>query len=679
MKNKIVLLSLIAFILYIFRNWFFLQSLSTGDWNYRFPQVILEFAVYPYAWNIGFGNGFGGDAVFLLALSTYYRLTAVFLSDAFRIPWEVIEKIIWYWPFLIVSVAGAFFLFKKLIVKDSVLALVASLIFATNTYVLMITGGGQMGVAMGYAMSPLVFFSFLSILTAGKSKKNGYKVGLLAGIVFSLQLLFDLRLAYVSVVFVGIYYLIHLFFHKLVESFRKTFIPLVLVPFFVTLFLHFFWILPFVLLGKNPLTELGDTFSGSAMVDFLSFAKFENTISLLHPNWPENLFGKVYFMQPEFLLFPVLAFSHIFFLRNEKKEKKIIVLFLSLTVLLGAFLAKGTSDPFGVIYAVAFEKIPGFMMFRDSTKWYVMVAMSYSLLIPYLIHKISQILIIQKKIPSVKYIFVAVFILFWGITISKAFTGELKGTFVSKNGSEDYFKLASFVGSQNDFFRTMWVPGLHQYSYNSNRHPAILAADYYSEYDFKTIIGKIAKDVDNLSKASVRYIVVPNDTEGKIFLDDRKYSEAVYAQNVLALSQISSIREIRRFGKVVVFEIPNSKDHFWSPNSNLKIDFKYVNPTKYEVAVRDAKKGDVLVFSENYNKYWSAKNISTKDTIINKRYYLSERLSSNSFVLPQNGNYSFDVYYYPQDWVNIGVVVSGVSLIVVLAILFWLYNMNKYK
>ena len=41
----------------------------------------------------------------------------------------------------------------------------------------------------------------------------------------------------------------------------------------------------------------------------LGMEKPPHALSLLHPNWPENLFGKVYFLQPEFLILPILAFS----------------------------------------------------------------------------------------------------------------------------------------------------------------------------------------------------------------------------------------------------------------------------------------------------------------------------------------------------------------------------------
>ncbi len=60
---------------------------------------------------------------------------------------------------------------------------------------------------------------------------------------------------------------------------------------------------------------LDNDLTNPGMLHFLSFADFSHTLAFLHPNWPENLFGKVYFLQPEFLLLPVIAFSALFFVK----------------------------------------------------------------------------------------------------------------------------------------------------------------------------------------------------------------------------------------------------------------------------------------------------------------------------------------------------------------------------
>jgi len=666
-KNKLLLYLLAAvFIALVFKSWFLPFPLSTGDWSYKFPKMISEFNLYPYAWNTSFGNGFGTNGIFLMALGTYFSTSAAFLYKL-NIPWVFIEKILWYWPFIIVSSLGSFFLFKQLFTKSNTYAAVSSLIFTANTYSLMIVGGGQMGVGMGYAMIPLVFFSFISILKKVNSSKNLITISTFAGIVFSIQLLLDLRIAYVTMLFIGLYYLLSLLLNKSI-GLKKTILPYVFWPTALTLLLHFFWVVPFMILGQNPLEKLGEQFSGIGIIEFLSFAKFENTLSLLHPNWPENLFGKAYFMRPEFILLPILVFSNLFFLKKDPNKDKILT--LSLIALIGAFLAKGSNEPFGQLYVWAFGKIPGFMMFRDSTKWYGVVALSYSLLIPYFLFLASKIEF--KKIKMPQNALVIIFIVFWVFTIRQVFTGELKGTFTPKKEPQNYVKLADFLSSQGGFFRTLWVPSLHQYTYYSDVHPAVSAADYFSAYSSGEISDKLSANLRFLADAGIKYVIVPEDTEGKIFTDDRKYSEEVYDRTVKDINNVEGLGEVGRFGKIKVFEVPGAKDHFWSPSTTLRINYKYINPTRYELTVHDAKKGDVIIFSESYDAFWFTRKIEPNNpgkieigSAIQSNLY-KRRL--NSFILREDGDYKLEIFYLPQKWVDLTLIVSSITLLIIVSI-----------
>ena len=131
-KNKLLLYLLAAvFIALVFKSWFLPFPLSTGDWSYKFPKMISEFNLYPYAWNTSFGNGFGTNGIFLMALGTYFSTSAAFLYKL-NTPWVFIEKILWYWPFIFVSSIGAFLLFRQVFVKDNFLAALSSLILKSS-------------------------------------------------------------------------------------------------------------------------------------------------------------------------------------------------------------------------------------------------------------------------------------------------------------------------------------------------------------------------------------------------------------------------------------------------------------------------------------------------------------------------------------------------------------------
>ncbi|EKD86147.1 MAG: hypothetical protein ACD_37C00447G0001, partial [uncultured bacterium] len=116
-----------------------------------------------------------------------------------------------------------------------------------------------------------------------------------------------------------------------------------IIPFFITFLLNSYWIIPTLVLRINPLYDLGQIYTSFGAVKFFSFATLENTISLLHPNWPENLFGKVSFMKPEFLIIPILAYSSLLFIKNIETKIKKYIIFFAVLGLVGAFLAKGAN------------------------------------------------------------------------------------------------------------------------------------------------------------------------------------------------------------------------------------------------------------------------------------------------------------------------------------------------
>src|SRR6185503_16152979 len=99
----------------------------------------------------------------------------------------------------------------------------------------------------------------------------------------------------------------------------------------------------------------------------------------------------------------------------------------------GAFLAKGANDPFGGVYIWMFEHIPGFIMFRDPTKWYVLIAFAYAVLIPFSIWRIHNWL--NSKFKNQQYVSLLFLCLVFTLIlflIRPALRGEITGTFTQR-------------------------------------------------------------------------------------------------------------------------------------------------------------------------------------------------------------------------------------------------------
>lgn len=649
-----IIFPLLVILLFItvFRGWFSTGILSGGDWPYLYPSAITQISPFS-SWDIIFSNGLGQNSMPKIWFDSY-ALTIV--KTANILSWPVFERFIWFFPYVFLSFGGAYALSKKF-KFNMYYGLITGTIYSLNTYILLIVSGGQVGIFMAYAFFPLALYTFYNLLDYFSVKRS-----IIFSVALSFLVMLDLRVGYMflaAVFLIGIFNILcfpkHIF-SKLCLMF--------LLPSIITLLLHFYWIMPILLMGRNPASQLGDIYSSSSSLSFFSFAKMENTIGLLHPNWPENLFGKVAFLKPEFLLIPIIAFSSLLFVGKEQKEKRLPILAMLLLSIIGIFLSKGVNEPFGMLYETFFNRIPGFVMFRDPTKWYIFIAVSFSILIPYTLEKMSG------AFKKYSYALCILFLFFWAMLIRDSFTGVLRGTLYSNEVPVNYKSLAGEIESESTFSRTLWIPVAPTFAYVSNNHPAVSALELFRSTSTKSLIQKLnsQESEDVLRNLSIKYVVIPEDTDKKIFVTDRKYDEKVYEKVVKDAKKIKYLSNQRKKGKLIISEVKNPKEHFWTNSDDIVVTHIYKSPTSYEVRVKNAKKGEKLIFTESYDKFWEAKILENLQA--SKKHHVSNMLSVNSFEFPKNGSYTIDVYYKPQIWLQYGLLVSSTTIIVLVLVIF---------
>lgn len=613
---------------------FLLPNFVAPDWRYFYQENIITAYHIPQAWDSVFNTGIGTVSIPTMWIDSYLAFTLLY--SKFGLGWSTITYIFFFLPILSLSIYSGFLLGK--LFNDKLLSgIVGALIYASNTYILLIVLGGQFGVALAYSLFPLVFLFSLEFFN-NSTNKNFLKLSLLV----SLLMLFDLRLTAILLIVLVVY----LFFLSIYSGFQlKRFLYLILSLGIVTL-IHSFWILPLVAAGaSNFPTE----YFSLGQLKFFSFAFFENSISLLHPNWPENIFGKVYFMRSEFLILPVLAFSSLLF--KTKKGMRFLLMFVVLTGLIGAFLAKGSNEPLVIISNFVYS-LPGFEIFRDPTKWYVLIALSYSALIPYSIFSFVE----RYKFKSGKNILVVFvpFIIFW-VFLNRGAIFHLNNTNnFFHNAPVSYVKLKDFLHYQNQFYRTLWIPEKQYFAYFSNIHPAVSAYEIFKSRDPKKIVEQLTneKTFNLLRRYSIKYIIVPEDTEKKIFLTDRKYDNDLYIKTVNSISKIPETRLVKSFGKIQVFETSSYMDRFYT-DKGKRLEWSMSSPTLYKLTVH--KNTEKIIFSEKYNSNWELK--------INNKSIQSENFQGlNSFDVSNfegNGELIFGL----QKFVNVGVLISAVTLV----------------
>lgn len=618
------------------------------------------------------------------------------IGDILNFAWA--ERIVWFFPFFLLSMFSSSYLVKTLFPENK-FWFFSPLVFLLNTYILMIVGGGQMGLALAYAISPIAIAKLVKAVEKERLKIREFTI---LGLVLSIEVMFDPRIAYLALVILFLYLLWTFFVARI---FSIPFLLHLMTSLLIALGLHAYWILP-TMLSTGGNISLPQNFESSSWLEFLSFAQFSNSISLFHPLWPENIFGKVGFMRPEFLVVTIVAYSALLFINSKRKTQSaklqlktqnFNILFFALLGLIGAFLAKGSNPPFGEVYLWLFNNFPGMNMFRDPTKFYTLVALSYSILIPFSLTKISErVSSIKYKVLGIKilntyFLILASFLIFWLFLIRSAWMGELGGTFKAREVPQEYVELKDFLSSQPEFFRTFWVPRKQRFGFYSNNHPAIYAQEFVSPDVCQPLLCELADEskkplrLDPLvtpeteildrvrdyslsyfnnpdthkvfAQMGVKYVIVPFDSEGEIFLRDRKYSKEEQEKYITILDKVSWLKKVTQFEKNAVYETQNYQDHFFTEGEKIpQLKWEMVNPTQYKVEVKNADQPFTLVFSETYDDLWQAK---IKGEIIpSKKIYGV----FNSFRLDKKGSFNLTIEFTAQKYVWWGGVISLLTL-----------------
>ncbi|GIW59899.1 MAG: hypothetical protein KatS3mg087_0965 [Patescibacteria group bacterium] len=517
MKSSIVSTSIILFAY----SQLFASPLNLGsDFNFVSYDHFRTYSTHPYLWDSSLNNGFGGYILFTLLFQPYSqiaRLWTYLTSDP-----ALLHKLIFLLPTILLGFASSTYAARHFFLSLTSRALFI-LLYLTNPYVILLISGGQVGVAMAYAFLPAFFTAWYQLGLRIHHHRHITNLRIvLTTLTVPLFLTLDARLFLLGILLVIPIYLYLFYQHRrhLAPIFRIS-LRLALLSATFTLLLHAHWLLPAFYLEP---VRLPQGYSTSFAVEYFSFTRFAHAFSWSHPNYPQNIFGKVNEIHPATLVFPLIAFLAIR-LRPQK-----LVIYFSLVAILASFLAKGTNEPFGQVYAWLFTALPGFNLFRDSTKFYVLISLAYAYLIslslgtilhqlahqnlttslarlqPILTRHLSPTVKISRyrsrvklkgskfptlyahlqrlashsqptltllsRIPIGLLLFTATLLLIsfaWWPTFSQ----QIQGTLAYRTYPQSYQELQSILESDPEFGRVLWLPTRELYGYTSLTHPAV--------------------------------------------------------------------------------------------------------------------------------------------------------------------------------------------------------------
>jgi hypothetical protein len=572
LKEKFFLLILVIAALIHYR-WFIPDSLFFhGDWR-NWPDE----NVSRFIW--------GGYGTYIDDLGFGYQNIQIYLNAIFFL-WGIIgsylaaTKITLLLPITFLSVISPFILIKEL-TKNEKISFVCALFFSFST-ILLDLQLAHLFIALAFALVPLIIFSFIKLL-----ERQSTKNFLIFALLYSFGILSELRIMYIATFILLLY---TLFFFKKNIFLKKKFHWFLLV---LTIgLLNFFWIVPTILNGTNAISEIADRglFGNIYFNLSYSFAVFDKY-------WSGN--EMIPFVKQSIpalaWLTPLFAFSILLIFNKiaDTKDKKNILFFISVS-LLGILLTKQSAYPFPHLYSWLYKYFPGFNLFREASKFFLLILIGYLGLLAYFIkYLILENKRINKILKSLALIALSVLFL---INTWPVFTGRIGWMFIEKKEPIEYKILNDFIKYQDESFRVLWIPRMSGWGYYNWNKPGIsLAAVEQKEYknffestlDRKNYAGYFFKVFektfgDQLADISnVKYFVIPMpDKQDNVFEyygnDYLKYVEKIKNLDFLEEVKLEGLNEIKLYKnkdyKPRIFSFKN----LFNINSPTNLENKYI-------------------------------------------------------------------------------------------------------
>ena len=706
MKNKYpAILMIIAVISH--HQWFnFASILNNADWSYWPQEALRQLWVIWGTWLSYISCGIVNVQIYFYP---FFFLWSLFGNLGFS--YDFATKITVLIPIAILGFISPYLLFRKL-TKQELVSFIVALFYGATTYFLM-RQTEHLFIAFVYALAPLVFYYLIKALD-----KNKLVHWLSFSLVYWVCACYELRITYIVTFVLCIYFI---FFNlSAIKKYWKN----ILIIFLTLLGLNSFWFFP-VVFGRIS-ENISDIANRGLFGGFLF--NITHAFILLDINWTGGYPGSPFIMQSiiwYFWLIPIMVFSVFLFNKNSKYKKEVI--FFGIVAFIGIFLTKQSAYPLAGAYKWLYNNFPGFSLFREASKFFLLTALGYTGLLAYglLILKESNNKILNRYLFS----FFSLFIIFlFVVNIKPLVTGEIGKMFASKKMPSDYVILNNFLSKQNDYYRTLWtpvgsrwglftdekpkfnstdiLPELSSWSHNSDK----LKADFINEPLEKQITEIYKKPFANqlFDIYAIKYVIVPirdvaNDDDFYIYYGN---DPSLFINE---LSYISYLRKIDIGTKdLVVYENQDLRPHIYStkepetiyktvPYENIK--WQFLSPTNYKITLKNLKNPIFINFSEEYHEGWKLRvgKLNWLEALLDKEYFIADdnHIENDAFlntfyVSPEdickkyqcknNNDGSFDIdlalYFYPQSYFYFGLIISGFALLAVLGYLILAKKIN---
>jgi hypothetical protein len=561
-----------------------LSILQFGDWQYRPDEHVRQLITAWQTWvpfeNMGSAN--------ILMSSFPFRGIAWSSIANLGFSYDIATKVTLFWPVAIGSFLTSYLLVHR-VFKDKFVAVVAALFYGTTPYFLILQTA-HLPIAVIYTLTPLLVYWLDKAL-----HENGTHHWLLLTLGFCVGIYYDVRIMYIVALILVLWAAVFVYTHRKVLVWRPYILPLIMCG-VVLVLANIFWLIPTKIAAGGGLAE--QTGQGLFGNDLFNLSR---AFTIMRWSWTGSEIDRTFTPQPVPLylwIAPIVAFVGLALSRRHRLYRAVPIVFL-IIALVGIFLTKQSAAPLPAAYQWLFDNFPGFALFREASKFYLLVSFGFMGLIAYslvLLKENAAIARASKKFWLTGFIVTTGAMLgLVGWNLKPATTEQLGGTFRNSTMPHDYVLLKKFIKDQPDYFRTYWLPRDSWWGFYDNRHPKIKASDVLgrdwavftdrsggSRFDVaerNVAIFQQAFSKDLFSNTSVKYIVIPTrdaksgDDFFPIYGDDRQYF-------IDSLDTVSFLKRVNLGTKELVIYENTAYRPYISTSTNLYAATNAVRPAE---------------------------------------------------------------------------------------------------
>jgi len=598
-----IILSILVFRVTLFSS----GLIEAYDWSIPYDKNVLLKQMF-YTWNYRMSN----SNLETLSLLSYWTWL-MFLSPSV----EIFERVLLFgWIALptFISFMVAFSLLNPLcrrVASVYIGSLICSLMYALNPFFNFSSVGSFF---LAYAFFPAIFYFAIKVFQE-ETHTEALKKAIILSIIVSVPLFSNS----IHGVAYGLFLIIYISIVELIMHIRRDFRQylfrlalLMLMSILIPILVNAYAILPFMMLGLND--AFGPQIAGgqlnSSALKTSSLSPFYALIS----SFPTIFVGKDLFLLwiVSCTVTALLAyFSMIYLIRKKFSTKldKNVMIILSLLIIISLLFSFVMSTPLGPAYTWLFSHIPyvwSLLQFPLNFTFYTSFGLA---LLMGFFFKHAYESARNRKAIIIAVIIVSIIILF---NIHPLLTsGNYMSILNPSPIPQEYILANKFLQSDQEVFRTIWLPFYGQLKSLPYAHPTSWYTSTVPLLTDRTAVGTDAYDsfhdiltlynIDKPNEAllrtlgfmSVKYIIYQSNTT----LSSPEILNNLLNQNDLEL--------VFQEGSIWIFKNKLFQPFIRSLNQNVILNYVEVNPTKWIVNVK-TENPFILIFAEPYDKNWEA-------------------------------------------------------------------------